>query len=215
MSNHQDYLSLHSMIWYQSIPSWFKKLFPSLTWEVPGDDNTVYLTFDDGPHPEITPWVLEQLKQHKMQATFFCVGDNARKFPDTIDQIKQEGHQLGNHTMHHIKGWNTSTEDYIKDIEACQQYVSSDLFRPPYGRITREQIQQLKQKFRIIMWSILSCDFDKKLNQEKALRGLKDKTRKGSIIVFHDSVKAEDNLRFLLPKYLQFLNHKGYTCKIL
>ena len=203
------------MIWYQSIPSWIKKLFPSLTWEVKEDDNAVYLTFDDGPHPEITPWVIDQLNQFNMKATFFCVGDNARKFPETIDHIKQTGHQLGNHTMHHIKGWNTSTEDYIKDIEACQQHVPSDLFRPPYGRISKEQIQQLKQKFRIIMWTILSCDFDKKLNQEKALRGLKNKTRKGSIIVFHDSVKAEKNLRFLLPQYLQFLNHKGYTCKIL
>jgi peptidoglycan/xylan/chitin deacetylase (PgdA/CDA1 family) len=203
------------MIWYQSIPSWLKKLLPSLTWEGQGEDNTVYLTFDDGPHPEITPWVIDQLKQYNMKATFFCVGDNARKFPETIDQIKQGGHQLGNHTMHHIKGWNTSTEDYIKDIEACQQYVPSDLFRPPYGRISREQIKQLKQKFRIIMWTILSCDFDKKLNQEKALRGLINKTRKGSIIVFHDSVKAENNLRFLLPNYLQFLNQKGYTCKIL
>ncbi len=203
------------MIWYQSIPTWLQKIFPSLVWNKPGIVPTVFLTFDDGPHPEITPWVIDQLKPYNMSATFFCVGDNAKKYPETLALIKKEGHQLGNHTMHHIKGWNTSTTDYLKDIEQCQDYTQSDLFRPPYGRISRQQIKALKHKFRIVMWSLLSCDFDKQLNQEEALHGLKAKTKNGSIIVFHDSVKAETNLRFLLPQYLEYLHKQGYTCKIL
>jgi peptidoglycan/xylan/chitin deacetylase (PgdA/CDA1 family) len=203
------------MIWYQSIPSWLQKLFPSLTWNAPGIVPTVYLTFDDGPHPEITPWVVEQLRPYNMQATFFCVGDNAKKFPETLELIKKEGHQLGNHTMHHIKGWNTSTAEYLKDIEQCQYYTQTNLFRPPYGRISKQQIKALKEKFRIVMWSLLSCDFDRQLNQEKALQGLITKTKNGSIVVFHDSVKAENNLRFILPKYLDYLHKKGYTCKTL
>ncbi len=203
------------MIWYQSIPSWIQKLFPTLTWEMPDSTNTVYLTFDDGPHPEITPWVIEQLDQYNMKASFFCVGDNARKHPETLQQITQKGHQLGNHTMHHIKGWKTSTADYLKDIQLCEEYLQTNLFRPPYGRITRQQIKALKNDYKIVMWSLLSCDFDQSLNCESALHGLKNKTKNGSIVVFHDSLKAEKNLRYLLPKYLEFLHNKGYTCKTL
>lgn len=203
------------MIWYQSIPSWIQKLFPSLTWEVPVSSRTVYLTFDDGPHPEITPWVIEQLNRYNMKATFFCVGDNAKKHPETLTLIKNEGHQLGNHTMHHIKGWNTNTEEYLKDVAECQNYTNTDLFRPPYGRISFAQIKALKQNYRIIMWSLLSCDFDKQLNQDEALKGLKKKTENGAIVVFHDSVKAEKNLRFLLPQYLEYLHQNGYECKAL
>ncbi len=203
------------MIWYQSIPFWLQGLFPSLVWQKPAEQAVVYLTFDDGPHPDISRWVAEQLKPYGIKATFFCVGDNVRKYPETAAYLQSEGHRLGNHTMHHIKGWNNSTEDYIKDIELCQQQIDSNLFRPPYGRISRKQIKALKDKFHIVMWSLLSCDFDRNLNKEKALNGLKSKTKNGSIVVFHDSLKAESNLRYLLPKYLEFLHQSGYTCKTL
>lgn len=187
------------MIWYQTIPSWLQSLFPSLIWQKPAEKPVVYLTFDDGPHPEISLWVSSQLKQYDIKATFFCVGDNVRKYPETIAALQAQGHQFGNHTMHHIKGWSHSTESYLHDIELCHQQLNTNLFRPPYGRITTNQIKALKNKFRIVMWSLLSCDFDKNLNREKALNGLKSKTKNGAIVVFHDSLKAENNLRFLYP----------------
>lgn len=204
------------MLWYQSIPKWFQRLFPRMLWQVPSNSSQdIYLTFDDGPHPDISNWVLEQLEKYNMKATFFCVGDNARKFPDTLNKIQARGHQIANHTMHHLKGWNTKTEDYIKNVDECAQYVSSNLFRPPYGKITTAQRKQLEQRYKIIMWSILSCDFDQKLNTKEALKGLKTKSKNGSIVVFHDSVKAEKNLKLLLPPYLEYLHNQGYTCKTL
>jgi len=203
------------VLWYQTIPRWLKSLFPSLTWQLPEVDKVVYLTFDDGPHPEITKWVVELLEQNDMKASFFVVGDNARKYPDTLTFTQSKGHSIGNHTMHHIKGWKSSTYNYVSDIEACEEYFTTNLFRPPYGQIKWKQIQKLKHKYKIIMWSILSCDFDQKLDKEKALLGLKENTKEGSIVVFHDSVKAEKNLKYILPRYLEFLKINGYTCKAL
>ncbi len=204
------------MLWYQSIPKWFQKFFPLYIWQIPGkESNDVYLTFDDGPHPDISIWVCEQLERYQMKATFFCVGDNVRKYPGTLESILSKGHIAGNHTMHHLKGWNTGTEVYTDDVKQCSDYVKSDLFRPPYGRISKNQSRALQKNYRIVMWNLLSCDFDKKLNPEKALKGLKKKTTNGSIIVFHDSEKAEQNLKFILPPYLEFLNAKGYICKTL
>lgn len=204
------------VLWYQSIPIWFQNLFPNLTWRLPGSDSRdVYLTFDDGPHPEISLWVAEQLEKHHMKGTFFCVGDNVRKFPETAATLIQKGHRLGNHTMHHLKGWNTDKQTYAADVAECASYVSSPLFRPPYGRIKRAQINLLKMQYRIVMWSVLSCDFDQALKPEKALKGLFKKTRNGSIVVFHDSVKAEKNLKYILPRYLEFLNENGFICKTL
>jgi peptidoglycan/xylan/chitin deacetylase (PgdA/CDA1 family) len=203
------------MIWYQSIPRWFRNFFPQLIWKGPDNDQTIYLTFDDGPHPDITPWVLDQLDRFQFKATFFCVGDNARKFPETFRMLSARGHHTGNHTMHHLKGWNTETKTYLEDVESCHAYVDSKLFRPPYGRIKSSQAKVLRKKYRIIMWTLLACDFDKNLDREAAIEGLKKKTRNGDIVVFHDSVKAEENLKVLLPQYLQFLNDNGFTCAVL
>lgn len=204
------------MLWYQSVPVWFQNLFQQLTWQIPGKTGAdVYLTFDDGPHPEISIWVTEELEKYKMKATFFCVGDNVRKHPETLDTLLKLGHKAGNHTMHHLKGWNTDNASYTEDVYVCGNYVKSDLFRPPYGRIKIKQIKILAEQYRIIMWSLLSCDFDQKLNPEKALRGLMNKTRNGSIVVFHDSEKAEKNLKYILPRYLDFLHKKGFICKTL
>lgn len=202
------------MLWYQSVPLWFSKMFPAMEWNIPGESGKdVYLTFDDGPHPDISPWVLEQLDRYQVKATFFLVGDNVRKYPETHRLILEKGHQTGNHTMHHLKGWETDTEQYLRDIASCRELVDSNLFRPPYGRIRRRQRQEVSKQYRIIMWSLLSCDFNPKLNPLKALEGLKNKTKNGTIVVFHDSLKSERNLKSMLPEYLRFLNEKGFICK--
>lgn len=204
------------MLWYQSIPSFLKKMFPQLIWEIPSTDApVVYLTFDDGPHPEISIWVADELEKRGLKGSFFCVGDNVRKYPETYQEIIRRGHQVGNHTMHHLKGWSTPLSTYLNDVEQCATYVNSQLLRPPYGRISRQQITKLKPKYQLVMWSLLSCDFNPNLNCEKALEGLKRKTKNGSIVVFHDSLKAEKNLKALLPAYLDFLIQNAYVCKTL
>ena len=204
------------MLLYQSIPSWFQKFFPNLIWEIPdAKSKVVYLTFDDGPHPEISIWVANELEKRGLKATFFCVGDNVRKFPETHSEILKRGHRIGNHTMHHLKGWQTKNSAYIDNVNECDKYVNSNLFRPPYGRIKSKQAKILRESYKIIMWSILSCDFDKSLDCTEALNGLKNKTKNGSIVVFHDSVKAEKNLKQMLPEYLDYLITNGYTCKTL
>ena len=204
------------MLWYQSIPTWFQKFFPNLIWQIPDpNEKVVYLTFDDGPHPEISIWVANELEKRNLKATFFCVGDNAQKFPDTYAEIVKRGHRVGNHTMRHLKGWQTQDELYIEDVKECSQYVQSNLFRPPYGRIKSKQVRKLKDNFKIVMWSLLSCDFEKNLNCHAALKGLKKKTKNGSIVVFHDSTKAEKNLKKMLPEYLDYLTQNGFSCKTL
>lgn len=155
------------------------------------------------------------LEKNGLRGTFFCVGDNARRYPDTMQSIRQRGHAIGNHTMHHIKGWNHTDEDYIADVSKCAEFVDSKLFRPPYGRIKPSQVKALKNDYQIVMWTLLSCDFDRKLNLASAIDGLKRKTKNGSIIVFHDSEKAENNLKHLLPPYIEFLKQEGYLCKTL
>jgi peptidoglycan-N-acetylglucosamine deacetylase len=203
------------MPFYQSTPNLFQKLFSTLFWHGNPNENNVYLTFDDGPHPTITPWVMAQLEKYNFKATFFCVGQNAANHPKIISELTAKGHRIGNHTMHHTKGWNTSLEDYIQDVEACRQIVDSNLFRPPYGRITPKQINVLKKDYKIIMWSLISCDYLKNLNNIESLKILMKKTKGGSVVVFHDSEKAEKNLKILLPLYLQFLNDKGFNCIVL
>jgi len=193
------------VLWYLSIPKWIQKCFPSLVWQAPSTkEAVVYLTFDDGPHPEITPWVLNELKQRGLKASFFCVGDNVRKFPETYQQILNEGHITGNHTMHHMKGWSNSTETYTQNTTEAAQYIKSKLFRPPYGRISRAQIKAL-----------LPGDFNPQLNIPKALNQIKRKTQNGSIVVFHDSIKSEAQMKQLLPDYLDYLIANAYTCKTL
>lgn len=203
------------MLYPQVIPPAIDKIFSHYTWRKKVDEKTVYLTFDDGPHPEITSWVLQQLKEHNYKATFFCVGDNVQKYPDTYRQILAEGHKTGNHTFNHLKGWKTPIREYVGNINQCRELVDSRLFRPPYGRITTAQTQVLKDGYEIIMWTLLSGDFYPTLNLPKALEKLKKKTEAGQIIVFHDSVKAEQNLRFLLPAYLKFLDENGFRAEAL
>jgi peptidoglycan-N-acetylglucosamine deacetylase len=188
---------------------------PSLLWRVKTVGKTVYLTFDDGPHPQITPWVLNQLKLSNAQATFFCVGENVTKFPDTFNEILNSGNEVGNHTFNHINGWKTNNENYFNNILKCKNVVDSNLFRPPYGRIKFSQIKMLKQHFQIIMWDILSRDYEANLDTKKAIQKIKNNLHNGSIIVFHDSAKAEKNLKLMLPEILQHIQENGYEMKSL
>ena len=211
-----------------SVPSTIQWLIPSCTWRKVGQEKVIYLTFDDGPHPEITTWVIDELKKHQIKATFFCVGDNLKKHPETAKQLLTEGHQIGNHTMHHIKGWKHKNVDYIKDIEDCDTEIRKiheqlndekaqpRLFRPPYGQIKPSQIKLLREKgYEIIQWSDLSCDYDKHLNCEKSLSALVKNAKPGSIVVFHDSEKAENQLKQILPSYLEAMLAEGFTFETL
>ena len=211
-----------------SVPSTIQWLIPSCTWRKVGQEKVIYLTFDDGPHPEITAWVINELKKHQIKATFFCVGDNLKKHPETAKQLLTEGHQIGNHTMHHIKGWKHKNVDYLKDIEDCDTEIRKiheqmndekaqpRLFRPPYGQIKPSQIKLLCAKgYEIIQWSDLSCDYDKHLNCEKSLTTLVKNAKPGSIVVFHDSEKAENQLKQILPSYLEAMLAEGFTFETL
>ena len=196
-------------------PYFFRKLFPKAIWRMDKTQNKIYLTFDDGPIPSTTTWVLSLLKQHHIKATFFCVGENVQKHPEVYRQIVDEKHAVGNHTFNHLKGWNTHSKKYIQNVEKCENYVSTNLFRPPYGKVKKSQFKILNSKFSIIMWDVLSGDFDKKTSPEKCLKNVTDTVRNGSIIVFHDSIKAQKNLEYALPRFIEYAKEKGYEFEIL
>lgn len=170
----------------------------------------IYLTFDDGPVPEVTPWVLDLLKQNDIKATFFCVGANVEKHPKIYQRMLAEGHSVGNHTHNHLNGWETKSENYFDNIENCAQLVSTRLFRPPYGRMKRSQRTHLGDRYSIVMWDVLSGDFDKSTSAEKCLDNVITNTRNGSIIVFHDSVKASQNLVYALPRFIEHSKKEGF-----
>ncbi|MBP1838389.1 polysaccharide deacetylase family protein [Formosa algae] len=198
-------------------PKFIKGIFPNYVWDMPLlDTKTIYLTFDDGPNPEITPWVLKTLEAYQAKATFFCIGDNIRKYPDTFEATIAAGHAIGNHTFNHLKGWKTNTETYIENVEKAAQLMSSKLFRPPYGKIKNKQAKLLKQQgYHIIMWSIISFDWDKDLLEEDCLKHVIKHAEDGHIIVFHDSLKAAKNMQYALPKVLEYYSKKGYQFKSL
>ncbi len=197
-------------------PAIVQHLFPSFIWRSETSDNQLYLTFDDGPVPEVTPWVLDQLKAHGAHATFFCVGENVKRYPEIYHRIRNEGHTVGNHTYNHISGWAHDPQAYLDNVSTCSELVDSNLFRPPYGRLGRKQARTLMgHQYRIVMWDILSGDFDRDLEPEQCYHNVIDNARPGSIIVFHDSIKAEGNLRWALPKVLEFFSRKRYQFKSL
>ncbi len=189
-------------------PWWLRLLGPSLRWEMTGD-RAVYLTFDDGPHPTITPFVLQCLQQHDAKATFFCVGENVARYPDTYAQVLSAGHATGNHTHKHVNGWQVKAAGYKNSVDEAAQLIHSKLFRPPYGRITPRQVRALKG-FDIVMWNVLSGDFDGDLSPEKCLKNVVNNSKAGSIIVFHDSEKAFKRLEYALPRALEFFAEQGY-----
>lgn len=196
-------------------PFLLRWLYPDLVWKKPSA-NTIYITFDDGPIPEVTPFVLNALADYDAKATFFCIGDNVRKYPEIYQEVIKAGHSIGNHTFNHLNGWNTDDEKYLENIGECAEYVKSDLFRPPYGRIKKSQIKKLKTRrpdIKVIMWDVLSGDFDQNLSPEKCLENVLRTTAPGSIIVFHDSLKAFDRLKYVLPKALEYWSDKGFVFK--
>jgi len=207
-----------------------KKIFSNYIWDFPNNENKIYLTFDDGPTPEITKWTLNQLHNYNAKATFFCIGDNIRKYPEIFKQVIENNHAIGNHTFNHLNGWNTTNDDYINNAEKCfneysvlsAQYSEKDnyqlntehcqLFRPPYGKIKPSQSKKLrKQGYKIIMWDVLSQDYDATISKEKCLENVIANMQSGSIIVFHDSVKAFPHLEYVLPKVLEIGSKKGFV----
>jgi peptidoglycan-N-acetylglucosamine deacetylase len=170
----------------------------------------VYLTFDDGPIPETTPYILDTLRQYGLKSTFFCVGENVKKYPELYKRIIDEGHYTGNHTFRHLKGWETPLQTYLDNVNRCAEYVSSDLFRPPYGKMTFSQYNALKKKYRLIFWDVLPPDFDAHSSAEECLDIVKKRTRPGSILVFHDNLKSKNKITEFLPGALNFLVKQGY-----
>ena len=192
-----------------------KTLFPGLIWNIPNNENKVFLTFDDGPDPEVTPWVLDVLNQYKAKATFFCLGKNIEKYPELFQRIKNEGHAVGNHTYSHPDGWRISNKKYFEDIERADKLIQSNLFRPPYGRITPSQIRVLKKKNKIVMWGVMSGDYSEKINGEKSAGNVLKWSRPGSIIVFHDIRKAYKILNVALPRILDGFRKRELTFELI
>jgi len=203
------------MFYLVKTPWWLKKWYGGLVWDLPQKrgDKVLYLTFDDGPHPVATPFVLDELRRHAARATFFCIGKNVREHPLIYRRILEEGHRVGNHTQNHLNGWKSPDADYINDIGQASRYIDSSLFRPPYGRISAFQASLLRKapfQFDIIMWDVLSADFDRALSPEKCARNVIRHARPGSIVVFHDSEKAFPRLKAALPAVLAHFKEQGY-----
>lgn len=193
-------------------PFWLKALYPRYIWHVPTVEKKIFLTFDDGPIPEITKFVLDELDKFDAKATFFCIGDNVRKHPDVFQMLLENKHSVGNHTYNHMNGWKTENETYLDNISKCEVQLGkpTNLFRPPYGRIKRSQAKLLDENQQIVMWDVLSGDFSAGISQEICLQKTIKHTRPGSIILFHDSLKAAKNMQFALPRFLEHFSQKGY-----
>ena len=205
------------MFYAVRIPSWFSKFNGSLVWKIPTKKKILYLTFDDGPHEKATPFVLDELKKYNAKATFFCLGKNVQSHPEIYQRILNEGHSTGNHTFNHLNAWHVKNGEYIDDVKQAENFIQSKLFRPPYGRIYPSLSKKLRTQFgyKIIMWHVLSGDFDESIAPEKCLNNVLNKAQKGSIIVFHDSSKAYKSLQFALPEVLKNFTEKGFVFKSL
>lgn len=196
-------------------PTAFRIFFPNAAWRIPQKEKTVYLTFDDGPIPGVTPWVLETLKRYGVRATFFCVGDNVRKHPDIFKQVVDAGHKVGNHSFNHLQGFKHSTRNYVENVEKADALIHSELYRPPHGQLRIRQQSKLKKKYQIVMWDVVTRDYNKELSGEFVLDIVKRKVRNGSIIVFHDSLKAEKNMKYAMPKAIEWMLREGYKFEVL
>ena len=203
-------------------PKFVTRLFPKQIWEYSKANNVIYLTFDDGPIPQVSPWVLDQLNAHNAKATFFCIGKNIKNYPEIFNEIISDGHSIGNHTQNHLNGWKTTTENYIANVLECHKTIAQfeklkinqPLFRPPYGKINKSQAEKiLKKGYKIIMWDVLSADFDTTISKEKCLQNVLNNAKKGSIIVFHDSLKASKKVKYALPTVLKAFSEKGFVFK--
>ena len=201
------------MFYVAKTPNWVKKLFQGRICDMPTTKKAIYLTFDDGPHPLITPFVLDELLKYDAKATFFCIGKNVSENRLIYNRIIKEDHAVGNHTNNHLDGWKTNNVKYLQNITAAQAFINSNLFRPPYGRITGKQqkiLGKLEEPFKVVMWSVLSGDFDVNITPDQCYNNVVNNTESGSVIVFHDSEKAFERLRFTLPRVLKYFSEKGY-----
>jgi len=200
-------------------PFWLRAIYSNCTWKIPAKEKVIYLTFDDGPDPEATAFVLANLKKYNAKATFFCIGNNVLKHPNIYESVLNDGHRVGNHTYDHLNGWQTENQLYIENIKDAKNMIESNLFRPPYGRIKKSQIKLLKQSDslpnQIIMWDVLSGDFDQKMDGETCARNVIKNTVPGSIIVFHDSQKAWDRMSVALPIVLEYFSNLGYRMELI
>ena len=208
------------MFYFVKTPGWLKRIYDKYIWNMPSDEKAIYLTFDDGPHLTATPFVLTQLRQYNALATFFCIGKNVVSHRELYNQIINEGHATGNHTYNHLNGWKTANDAYMKDIALASAVIDSDLFRPPYGRITSFQAKNLKPVMRgknprVIMWDVLSADFDINCSPKQCLANVLFSVKPGSIVVFHDSEKAYPRLEYALPRILDHFSDKGYAFRSL
>jgi peptidoglycan-N-acetylglucosamine deacetylase len=192
------------------LPHYITKWFPLAVWRMPDEAKIVYLTFDDGPLPGVTTWVLELLHKHQIKATFFAVGENVFRHPELFDQIIEEGHAVGNHTYHHLQGLKSDNLTYFKDIDQANRLIGSNLFRPPHGWLKRAQYRYLSKKYKIIMWDVISCDYNQNITKEEVLQNVLDYARPGSIITFHDSKKAVQHLHWVLPRAIEALKAEGF-----
>ncbi|MDL2222888.1 polysaccharide deacetylase family protein [Bacteroidales bacterium OttesenSCG-928-M11] len=197
-------------------PLLYRLYFRGSLWRINRESKVVYLTFDDGPIPEITPWVLDLLDKYKIKATFFCVADNVRKYPDIYQDLLERGHQVGNHTYHHLQGLRTWSKNYVANVDLAAKIIKSKLFRPPHGHIRLPQLAWLKKKeYKVIMWDVVTRDYSKYVDSEKVFNNVKKYTRPGSIIVFHDSIKAGDKMKEALPRSIEWLLEQGYTFELI
>ena len=193
------------------IPNWFNLVFPNLIWRFKKKEKTIYLTFDDGPSKDLTNWILKELDKFNAKATFCCLGKNVKEYNENFNLICEQGHQIGNHTYNHLNGWISSNRTYLEDIKKCQKLTKTKLFRPPFGRISPLQIRKLKKEFKIIMWDVNCWDFDR--NRKNDVSKILKSIDKGSIILLHDNIKAEEKLKIILPEILKHFSKKGYSFK--
>jgi len=196
-------------------PELYRNLYKGSHWRFNTDKKVVYLTFDDGPIPEVTPWVLDLLDKYHIKATFFCVGDNVRKHPEVYQMIRERGHKTGNHTFHHIQGLKTDTPAYLKDVQDADELINSRLFRPPYGHMRPSLFKALKKKYEVIMWDVVTRDYSHLMTAGEVFGVVKKYTRNGSIIVFHDSLKSGDRMKESLPPSIEWLLEQGYSFEMI
>jgi peptidoglycan/xylan/chitin deacetylase (PgdA/CDA1 family) len=207
------------MFYFVKTPWLLKKWYSTCIWDIPTRDKVIYLSFDDGPHPVATPFILDELKKYGAKATFFCIGRNVMEQPALYKRILEEGHRVGNHTHDHLNGWKVSDEDYFGNVRQAALYIDSNLFRPPYGKMTRFQIANLgagpAAHFKIIMWDVLSADFDPRISPVECAANVINNTRNGSIVIFHDSAKAFERTHIALPLVLDFFGGRGYRFEVI
>ena len=206
------------MFYFVKTPWLLKKIYPECTWDIETEEKTLYLTFDDGPHPEATPYVLEELKKYNARATFFCIGKNVKQYFEVYKQTISGGHQPGNHTYHHLNGWKSKDKDYLEDIAEAAKIIDSNLFRPPYGKITKFQSKALggeRFNLKTIMWDVLSGDFDISIKPENCYLNVINNAKPGSVIVFHDSLKALPAVKYTLPKVLEYFSERGFRFEVI